>query len=368
MRRLLGKILGATLLTAAIAGTPTDVAAQTPDTTAPAKVTVSVDSATITMGERTNVRVELLKNGHVGNMILPVREQSFDTDNQGGKISRTYLGDIEVRQSTADSADLGNNRIQVNYTLLIQPFTPGDYSIEGFKYVLDGDTLTSNVVALKVLEPEMPQEMRDSLLINPFRPPMTVEARWYDWVPDILSDYWPWWLGGLLLVAAAVVLFILYRKNGSTILPHKKRVPPYVVAMRRLTELKNRRLHEVGNDKVYYTELTDILRQYLGGRFKIYALEMTSSQILAAMEQNEETRSFVESLRSMFVTSDFVKFAKQNAQTDEKIRSFNSVVRFVEETKPVEQPANAQKGKPATADKHSASRAKKITNKKQKRT
>lgn len=363
MRRLLGKILGATLLTAAIAGTPTDVAAQTPDTTAPAKVTVSVDSATITMGERTNVRVELLKNGHVGNMILPVREQSFDTDNQGGKITRTYLGDIEVRQSTADSADLGNNRIQVNYTLLIQPFTPGDYSIEGFKYVLDGDTLTSNVVALKVLEPEMPQEMRDSLLINPFRPPMTVEARWYDWVPDILSDYWPWWLGGLLLVAAAVVLFILYRKNGSTILPHKKRVPPYVVAMRRLTELKNRRLHEVGNDKVYYTELTDILRQYLGGRFKIYALEMTSSQILAAMEQNEETRSFVESLRSMFVTSDFVKFAKQNAQTDEKIRSFNSVVRFVEETKPVEQPANAQKGKPATADKHSASRVKKITNK-----
>lgn len=302
----------------------------TPAVVAPIKITSSIDSASITMGERTTLHVEILKNGHEGAILVPVQEGKDEK-------SVNSIAGIEIRQIDVDSTDLGNNRIQVNYDILLQPFEPEAYTIPPFKYAIDGDTFTSNPVALKVLEPEMPEVMRDSLYINPLRPPMELEAEWYDWIPEWLSDYWYWWLAGLLVLLLLATILILYKKNGKGLLPSRKIVPPYQLAMRRLNELKRKRLHEKGHNKAYYTELTDILRQYLGGRFKIYALEMTSSQILDELERNPETAPFADELRPMFRIADFVKFAKQESTTDENIRSFNAVENFVNDTRPVEQ-------------------------------
>lgn len=307
---------------------------------APAKITAHIDTAVMTMGERTTLHVELIKNGHGGSFLVPFEQNNPQKEQQAPSIAG-----IEIRQIEVDSADLGNNRIQVNYNILLQPFEPKDYVIPPFKFADGKDTLRTNVVALKVLEPEIPQEMRDSLYINPLRPPMSIKAEWYDWVPDWFTSYWYFWLGGLLLIAAAIVIYILYKKNGKGLLPGRRIIPPFELATRRLRELKNKRLHEKGQDKAYYTELTDILRQYLGGRFKIYALEMTSSQILEELRKNPETAPFADELKPMFTLADFVKFAKQTSTPDENIRSYNSVEKFVNETRPVETPENVQKKK-----------------------
>ena len=140
-----------------------------------------------------------------------------------------------------------------------------------------------------------------------------------------------------MLLAAAIVIVILYKKNGPGLLPTKKRIPPYVLATRRLDELRRKRLHEQGQYKEFYTELTDILRQYLGGRFRIFALEMTSTQILEALKENPETAPFANELKPMFAIADFVKFAKQDSTPDENIRSFNVVEKFIHSTRPNEE-------------------------------
>lgn len=297
---------------------------------APVNISATIDTTTVTMGERTTLRYEVVKNGHEGNILLAIDKK------EGQENGNPTISGIEIRQVEIDSTELGNNRIQVNYNILLQPFDVNDYALPPVKFALDNDTFTSNVVALKVLEPEIPQEMRDSLYINPLRPPMSIKAEWYDWVPNWFSDYWYFWVIGLVLIALAVTIAILYKKNGRTLLPSRKVVPPYELAMRRLSELKRKRLHELGNDKAYYTELTDILRQYLGGRFKIYALEMTSSQIMDELKKNPETAPFAADLKPMFTVADFVKFAKQTSTPDENIRSYNSVEKFVNETRPVE--------------------------------
>lgn len=299
-----------------------------------AQITAAIDSATITMGERTYVRVEVLKNGHGGQLIAPT--------NIDEKSHKEYLGNIEIRHKGVDSTDLGNNRIQVNYTYLIQPFKPDNYILPAFKYVFPNgseipDTFTSNPLALKVFEPEIPQEMLDSLQIHLERGPMTIEPKFFDSFPDWLVDYWYWWLAALLVLGALITLLILYKKGGKNILHRTKPLPPYELAMRRLKELKRKRLHEQGNNKAYYTELTDILRQYLGRRFSIYALEMTSTEILEALEENPQTSPFADELRPMFQVADFVKFAKQQSTTDENIRSYNCVEHFIEETRPGEE-------------------------------
>lgn len=311
---------------------------------APAKISAKVDSTTMTMGQRTTLHVEVLKNSHEGKLLdLPERMPS----NPDSILS---INGIEIRNIAVDSTDLGNGRIKLNYEVLLQPFKDGPTAIPSLRYVIGTDTFSSELVAMKIEPPVTPAEMVDSLRINDLRAPIPVESRWYDWIPDT----WYYWLGGALLLAllvAAAILFYIYKKTGKIPFVPKKRVPPYVLATRRLEELRKKKLAESGNLKGYYTELTEILRQYLGGRFKIYALEMTSSQIVEAVSENPETRPFTDSIKALFSVADFVKFAKQGATTDDNIRSFKTVADFVEATKPVEEPEQTQQKAKKTAKK-----------------
>ena len=297
----------------------------------PAIIHARIDTAAVTMGARTALRVEVAKNGHAGTMVgLPeIKEGGF-----------AEFAGAELRGLTVDSTDLGNGRIQVNYNFDLQPFDPGVLTLPPFRYATPGgDTAVSEQLTLKVLEVEMPKEMRDSLWINPMAGTVTIPARWYDYIPS----YWPWILIGLAVVAIIVAVILLYRKNGPQLIARRRVVPPYQLAMERLRKLKGSKLAESGHAKEYYTELTDILRQYLEGRFGIYAREMTSTQILDAMHDNAETDPFTDQVREMLRTADFVKFAKQQPLPDENVRAFAVVDDFVNRTKPVEQPEEEKK-------------------------
>jgi hypothetical protein len=296
------------------------------------EIHAKADSTQVTMSGRTMLRIEVVKNGHAGAIVgLPALEAGKPNEFHG----------VEVREINVDSTALNNGRMQLNYNILVQPFEVGDVTFPKFKYVVGNDTVYSEVVSLKVLEPQMPKEMRDSLYINPMEGPVSIKGRWYDFVPE-------WWYWAVIIAAAIaliVVVATLYKKNGPTLLPRKKVVPPYVLAMDRLNHLKAQKLAESGHEKEYYTELTDILRQYLEGRFGIYAREMTSKQIIDAMHANPMTKEEAENILPLLETADFVKFAKVRPLPDENIRSYNMVHDFVEKTKPVEEPEEATTGK-----------------------
>ena len=309
-------------------------AQQPSEAAAPVTISAKIDSTTLTMGDRTNIRVEVLKNGHYGLMMDQVQQ-----DDQG-----VYtLNKVEVRETSVDSTDIGNGRIQVIYTYLIQPFEPGTQSIGPFRFVNGADTIDSEIVTLKVLEPDMPKVMKDSLLINPFEGTVSIPGRWYDFIPE----WWYWPLLALLIIALGAVIFFLYKKNGPTLLPHKKVIPPYELAVKRLSSLKARHLAESGHDKEYYTELTDILRQYIDGRFGVNAREMTTTQILEAMSAEDTLKHFIDALGPVLRTADFVKFACQRPDISENIRSFNAVNDFVSTTRPLPEVDENAKGKQA---------------------
>lgn len=131
-------------------------------------------------------------------------------------------------------------------------------------------------------------------------------------------------------------------KVSVNILPQKKRLPPDRIAIDRLNALREAQLWEKGQEKEYYTRLIDILRDYLQERFGINAMEMTSSQILKALEANEETRMPHRYMQKVVEIADFVKFAKVRPMPDDNVRSFQNAMQFVEETRPVEEPENGE--------------------------
>ena len=121
-------------------------------------------------------------------------------------------------------------------------------------------------------------------------------------------------------------------------------LPPHEKALMALSQLRDEKLWQGGREKEYYTHLTDILREYLSGRFGIQAMEMTSSQIVEALRSNQETRLLNKQMKEILEMADFVKFAKLKPAPDDNESAMRNAVSFVEETRPQEVPA----GDPAT--------------------
>ncbi len=116
------------------------------------------------------------------------------------------------------------------------------------------------------------------------------------------------------------------------------------MALGRLQRLKARKLWESGQEKEFYTILTDILRDYLDGRFGIKAMEMTSSQIMDTLAADRTLRDPRQMMRQILDMADFVKFAMVRPLPEDNVKAFDNAVAFVESTRPVEKPAGEDEG------------------------
>ena len=102
--------------------------------------------------------------------------------------------------------------------------------------------------------------------------------------PTWMARYW-WWILIALVVIGAGAYIWWRKKQGASIIPATpvKKENPVDAALRLLGELREEKLCQRGEEKLYYTRLTDILRIYLRDRFGINAMEMTSTQIRRAL-------------------------------------------------------------------------------------
>ncbi len=286
-----------------------------------------LDSATLLMGKTTTLHLEITQ----------------DKDARGffpGEQLDTLNAMVEIAERpAADTIDLDNNRIQINRDLIIQSFDSGMWIIKPIPYVVNGDTAFCNQLTLKVLPVDVSQ-MKD---INDIKPVEDVPFNLLDWLPD----YWWAWLLGLLLIGAGIWAYRKYYKKGiNPLKPNKKRLPPYEEAMINLQNLKAAQLWQQGQEKEYFTGLTDILRVYIDRRFHINAVEMTSSQIIDTLKKNDETKAVNEQLEMILEVADIVKFANARPLADDNEVAYQRAVNFVEATRPVvEQPEKKEEVK-----------------------
>lgn len=288
---------------------------------APVSVKASLDSAYILMGKQTVLNLEIVQDrGTQGAFI----------NNNGDTLTR----EVEViRAAKPDTTDLGNNREEIKRELVIQSFDSGLYTIPPFVYVAGKDTFTSNALALKVI----PVPVDSMATIHDYAGVVKPNTRIWDYLPDFIVDYW-WIFIIVLLCAAGIFVWMRYIKGKKAIplVPKKKPVPPYELAMQQLNRLKSEKLCENGHEKEYYTRLTEILRIYLDKRFGINAMEMTSTQIMHHLQSNDDTKTSALVMKQILEMADFVKFAKVRPLPDDNQKAFNNAVTFVENTKPVE--------------------------------
>ena len=143
-----------------------------------------------------------------------------------------------------------------------------------------------------------------------------------------------YWILAAITIVLAFYLFVRYRDDKPIIrrIKIEPKVPAHIRAISEIEDLRKSGGPHSEDAKAYYTQLTDILREYINDRFGFNATEMTSYEILERLEESQDKESLSE-LRDLLSTSDMVKFAKFKPMLNENDRNLVSALEFVNDTK-----------------------------------
>ncbi len=250
-------------------------------------------------------------------------------------ITDTIRKEIEVVSQTKidtiipDSSNLFQFR--QTKTIYITSFDSGYWAMPPLKFMVNDDT---NGVFTEPLILQVGTVAVDtSQAIKDIKPPYEESYSWLDWLKDNMYVVYGT-LVAILIVIVIIFIIRYFRKvKPPMVVVEKVKVPAHIIAIEKLNKLKEDKLWQDSKFKQYYSELSEILREYIENRFKIQALEQTTDEILFALRNlavDDESKS---KLKQALILSDLVKFAKEQPLSNENELSFTNSYEFVIGTK-----------------------------------
>ena len=285
---------------------------------AQAVATVTLDTNTIMVGDQINLHLTFTG--------------PKDVSVKWPQLSDTIISEIEILEKSKIDSVLSSDKskITLHQMLKITSFDSGYYAIPPLRFEFRkrgeaiGQIAETEAVLLSVhtVPVDLSSEIRD--IKEPIRAPFT------------FREALPWIIGILLL--AGSIYFIMYylkkRKKAEPVfrMPVKIKLPPHQLALDALEALRNKKLWQSGQVKEYHTELTDIIRDYIFNKFAIHAPELTSDEILSALNFTATDPHARQMLSQAFVVADLVKFAKMQPLPMEHDASLNNAIDFIKAT------------------------------------
>ena len=280
-------------------------------------VSATLDSTTLFIGDQTDLHLRAI--GEVGEQVsMPV-------------LDKELIPGVEIVDRTiVDTLSLKDGRVQYDQYLTVTSFEDSLFYIAPLPFVSGDDTVWSDGLTLNVLQP--------------FEMDTTDMA-----ITDIKGVYKApiWWWGIFRWVLLAVLLagvgvagyyLITYLQRrkleeaGNVVMTEPLR-PAEEVALEKLDAIKEKKIWQQGQVKEYYTQLTDVVREYIARRFEVSSVEQTSDETLRDIRPLlSERKDLYDQLRKMLTLADLVKFAKWSTTPDENELSLRNAYTFVKET------------------------------------
>lgn len=208
-------------------------------------------------------------------------------------------------------------------------FDSGMHRIPGYPFIVrwkDGfDTLVSRETFLSVFT----VNVDTATVIKDIKPPLGAPVTFRELLPYILISLL------LLALAAGVYYYIRVRRNKLPLfgLP-KPKEPAHRIALNQLDLLKEERLWQKNEYKLYFSRLTDILRTYFDNRYSMNSMEQVTDEILAEFRRMHLLDSITfDRMALLLSTADLVKFAKHIPLADECDQAMQTVYHIVLTTK-----------------------------------
>jgi hypothetical protein len=215
---------------------------------------------------------------------------------------KVALKPFEVKDAAVVALPQQGDRRTWEYRLKITAYETGNLTLpeltlpvrtpgEAGTAELRTPALTLQVNRVPTKEGDQPQQVRDAkgLREQPIPPAVLLAA-----------------LFVVLLVALLLYQLVRWLRRPK-VAPAPPALPPYPWALREWQELHDQRPDREGHWEKFYEKMTHMLRFYLGWRFKLPLLELTSSEILRALSLPDAAHRF---LKEILDTADLVKFAR----------------------------------------------------------
>ncbi len=216
------------------------------------------------------------------------------------------IGPLEVIQSypiDTVKKDATNYELIKKYGLT--QFDSGRYTIPSIKILIDkkpfySDSIKVEVAAVKV--DTLQQKMYDIKDISS--------------VDEGMGNWWIYLLIVLAILGIGAFVYWYVKKRQLKKIEEEVYKTPIEKATSLLNNLEQKELVQKGEIKEYYSELTDIARNYIEEAIHIPAMESTTSELIAAIRDASTKKKMtltpetVENLERVLRQADLVKFAK----------------------------------------------------------
>ena len=239
------------------------------------------------------------------------------------------LGECEILQRKAGDLKREAGLNTLNISIKMACYESGEHKIpplevrftdtNGNEDVVKGPEFSINI--MRTL-PEDAQEIRD-IKGQQSLPP--------DYITPLAIA-----VGALFAVLAIYFLATRLHRRKKAAEGLKIQVPdPYPYAVERFGAGELEKLLEREDFDGFYSELTDILREYLDGRFDVHALEMSTTEIGRALKEANEIDGFLKTdLLGILKRADMAKFAGLFPEFSDANKDIEKGRGFVEKTRP----------------------------------
>ena len=216
------------------------------------------------------------------------------------------FGALEVIQSYKIDTVKNGARYELIKKYGLTQFDSGKYVIPRIPVLINGKPSFSDSIKVEVNDVKVD----------------TLKQKMYD-IKDIAiveSPLGTWWIYVLILLAITIAGYFIYqfikkRQNQPKVETMVFKSPiEKATTLLQLLEVKE--LWQKGEIKHYYSELTDIARNYIEEEINIPAMESTTSELIEELRKASKQKKLklsnetVENLEKVLMQADLVKFAK----------------------------------------------------------
>jgi flagellar basal body-associated protein FliL len=262
-------------------------------------------SASLFAQKQVETKIDVTRN-KIGAQFNLTLKTNVDTLSKVVFPTSKNFGKMEViRSYIIDTIKLGD-RYELIKKYGVTQFDSGKYVIPSLKVLINNKAFATDSLLVEVYNVQVDTLKQKLFDIKPI-----VE------VPYELSYFWQYLLIILLVIGIGALIYWLIKKYQKKKVEEVEELKsPIERATILLKTLEKKELWQKGAVKEYYSELTDIARNYIEEAIEIPAMESTTSELILALRvasiKKKMTLSAetLENLERVLKQADLVKFAK----------------------------------------------------------
>jgi len=246
------------------------------------------------------------------------------------------IGALEVIQSYPVDTVKKDDRYELIKKYGLTQFDSGKYTIPSIKILINNKEFLTDSIKVEVANVEV-----DTLRQKMYDIKDIVKAE------DSLGDWWKYLLGILLILGIGAFVYWYTKIRQKKKIEEEVYKTPIEKATSLLNTLEKKELWQHGEIKAYYSELTDITRNYIEEAIEIPAMESTTSELIEGLKEASQKKKMklsqetIENLFAVLKQADLVKFAKSKPLEFEITEDRNRIQKTIltlDEAIPVEVP------------------------------